>query len=235
MDFAEGQVLLFNKPYGWTSFDLVKAVKRITKFSKIGHAGTLDPLASGLMILCTGKKTKMISEFQEGVKVYTGQAVFGKTTPSYDRETYPNQTFPTDHIDLKLLQQKALLLSGEISQQPPAYSALKIDGQRSFELARKGKEVSLKERKVMVHRFEIDDYRNETATFSIECSKGTYVRSLINDLGKLAESGAYLHDLKREKIGSFQISDAWEIKDFIKSLNSDYEVREHNYKIRPVF
>lgn len=235
MDFNTGEILLFDKPYGWTSFDLVKAVKIITQCSKIGHAGTLDPLATGLLILCTGKKTKQIAELQDGQKKYTGEAVFGISTPSFDRETMANAMYATDHITLATIQEKAKIFEGEQMQIPPAFSALKVSGKRAFQSARKGVEVELKPRPVHIKSFVIYSYENNRAEFEVVCSKGTYIRSLIHDLGKSLQSGAYLHALQRTAIGKYQLEQAWQLPVFIQKLSSSYEIRMSTAKIAPVF
>lgn len=212
--YESGQLLLFDKPLGWTSFDVVKKVKaqfrHKLKLSKIriGHAGTLDPLATGLLIVCTGKYTKKIEEIQSRFKVYTGTIFLGATTPSYDLETEINQTFDISSITEEQIYQAVEKLTGEIFQDPPAYSAVKIEGKKAYDLARSGKEVKVRTKLVHVHEFEIDTSNLPEIQFRVKCSKGTYIRSLASDLGKLLNSGAYLQSLRREKIGEFSVDHA---------------------------
>lgn len=214
-DYTNGQVLLIDKPLTWSSFQAVNKVKYALKrqfgFSKkfkIGHAGTLDPLATGLLIICTGKFTKKIAEIQGQTKEYTGTFFLGETTPSYDKETQPNATFPTAHITEALLNNVVAQLTGEIDQVPPVFSAVKKDGKRLYEHARAGESVEIESRKVTVYEFELTRIALPEVDFRISCSKGTYIRSIANDFGKLAASGAYLAALRRTKIGSFSVDDA---------------------------
>jgi tRNA pseudouridine55 synthase len=207
MNFSEGEVLLFDKPFRWTSFDLVKKVKRITG-AKAGHAGTLDPLATGLMIICTGKKTKEISLYQNLEKEYTGSFYLGATTESFDMEKPVNQTFSIEHITAELISAAAQKFIGTISQKPPSHSAVKIEGKRAYDIARKGKEVDMKSREVTISSFEITSIELPLVFFRVVCSKGTYIRSLADDFGKELHSGAYLASLKRTRIGSFLLENA---------------------------
>jgi len=210
-DFLNGQVLLIDKPLGWSSFQAVNKLKWAIrkKFSlkkfKIGHAGTLDPLATGLLVICTGKFTKKITEYQGQEKEYTGVFTLGATTPSYDLETEINETFSTDHITPNLIQKTTAQFIGEIEQVPPVFSALKKDGKRLYEFAREGKAVDIPKRKVSVSAFEITKVDNLNIHFRIACSKGTYIRSIANDFGEALNSGAHLTSLRRTKIGGFNV------------------------------
>ncbi|MGC1514386.1 MAG: tRNA pseudouridine(55) synthase TruB [Maribacter sp.] len=213
-DFLSGQVLLIDKPMGWSSFQAVNKLKwairkkfGLKKF-KIGHAGTLDPLATGLLIICTGKFTKKIDEYQGQEKEYTGCITLGTTTPSYDLETEIDASFATDHITPTLIRDTTRQFLGEIAQAPPIFSALKKDGKRLYELAREGKSVEIAKRIVNVSTFEITRIDNLDVHFRIVCSKGTYIRSIAHDFGKALESGAHLSALRRTKIGSFNVDKA---------------------------
>ena len=213
-DFLNGQILLIDKPIEWSSFQAVNALKWAIrkKFSlkkiKIGHAGTLDPLATGLLIICTGKFTKKIPELQGQVKEYTGTFTLGATTPSYDLETEVNGNFPIDHITDASIKDATTQFLGEIDQVPPIFSALKKDGKRLYELAREGKEVEIKSRKIEISEFEITRIDLPEVDFRVVCSKGTYIRSLAHDFGKALGSGAYLSELRRTKIGDFNVNNA---------------------------
>ena len=224
----EGEVILIDKPLTWTSFDVANKLKRACKFKKIGHAGTLDPLATGLLILCTGKKTKQIDTYQAQEKEYTGTMVLGKTTPSIDLETEFDAEFPTDHITPEILESAKLALTGSITQVPPIYSALRVDGERLYKKARRGEEVEIKKRNVEISLFEIDAKDFPSVDFRIICSKGTYIRSMVRDFGQLAGSGAYLSALCRTRIGAFELKNAWNLTDFIqqKRLELKLEVDE---------
>jgi tRNA pseudouridine55 synthase len=212
--FLEGCILAIDKPYGWTSFQAVNAVKWTLRkaFSlkkiKVGHAGTLDPLATGLLLICTGKSTKKIADLQGMPKEYTGTIHLGATTPSYDMETQVDATYPTDHLTEELLHQKTASFVGEITQQPPVFSAVKKDGKRLYEYARKGQEVDIPMRRVVITRFELTRIALPEVDFIVCCSKGTYIRSLAFDFGKSLGSGAYLSALKRTKIGSYNVNTA---------------------------
>lgn len=213
-DFQEGQVLLIDKPLHWSSFQAVNKVKWSLKKNlglkkiKVGHAGTLDPLASGLLIICTGKFTKRIMELQGMEKEYTGTFYLGATTPSYDLETEVNQTFPIEHISDELIQETTKQFTGEIDQKPPVFSAIKKDGKRLYEHARKGEEVEIASRKVTVHEFEITRIALPEVDFKVVCSKGTYIRSLAYDFGTALNSGAHLIALRRTKIGEYDVANA---------------------------
>lgn len=205
----EGGVLLIDKPYEWTSFDVVKKLRNVLKYKKIGHAGTLDPLATGLLVVCFGKFTKQIEKIQAQEKEYIAELELGASTPSYDLETEVDKNYSTEHIDLALVQRILPQFTGEISQFPPAFSAVKIDGQRAYELARKGKDVKLKERKVNIYSLEVLSYEGVKLELKIRCSKGTYIRSLAHDIGKALDSGAHLTALRRTAIGEFDVEKAF--------------------------
>jgi tRNA pseudouridine55 synthase len=211
----EGEVILINKPLKWTSFDVANKLKRACKFSKIGHAGTLDPLATGLLILCTGKKTKQIDTYQAQEKEYTGTLILGKTTPSVDLETEFDGEYPTEHITAEVLESVRIQFLGNIEQVPPIYSAVKIDGERLYKKARRGETAEIKKRNVEISLFEIDAANFPAIDFRIICSKGTYIRSIVRDFGQLAGSGAYLSALCRTRIGAFELSNASDLTDFI--------------------
>ncbi|PIB38080.1 tRNA pseudouridine(55) synthase TruB [Maribacter sp. 4G9] len=211
-DYLNGQLILIDKPLGWSSFQAVNKLKWAIrkKFGlkkiKIGHAGTLDPLATGLLIICTGKFTKKIQEYQGQSKEYTGTITLGSTTPSYDLETEINESFPTAHITKDLITRTTSQFIGEIEQAPPVFSAIKKDGKRLYEYAREGKDVPIQKRKVLIHSFEITDVRLPEVDFRITCSKGTYIRSIAHDFGKALDSGGYLSKLRRTKIGDFTVN-----------------------------
>lgn len=213
-DFLEGQVVLIDKPLKWSSFQAVNKIKWALKTYtgvkkiKVGHAGTLDPLATGLLIVCTGKFTKRISELQGMEKEYTGTFHIGATTPSYDLETEVNATFPTEHINDELIHETVKQFLGEIDQQPPVFSAIKKDGKRLYEHARAGEEVEIAFRKTTIHEFEITRIALPEIDFRVVCSKGTYIRSLAFDFGKAMQSGAHLTALRRTKIGTYSVEDA---------------------------
>ena len=225
-DFLDGQILLINKPLGWTSFDVVKKIKNLirTKYSlkklKVGHAGTLDPLASGLLIVCTGKFTKRISELQGQAKMYTGDITLGGTTPSYDLETEIDTKFETNHITENFIKETTAQFIGEIEQKPPIFSALKRGGERLYEKARRGEKFEIEARKVSVHSFDITAIEMPKVGFEIKCGKGTYIRSIAHDFGAALNSGAHLSELCRTAIGDYQLTDALEVSDFEKQLNS---------------
>lgn len=223
-EFKEGQILLFDKPLGWTSFQLVNKVRWLIRQSckikkiKVGHAGTLDPLASGLLIICTGKFTKRIEELQGQEKEYTGTFTLGGTTPSYDLETEIDKTFDVSHISEENIHAATKEFMGEISQIPPVFSALKKDGKRLYEYARNGEDVEIPSRKVTVSAFEITTIELPKVEFRVACSKGTYIRSLAHDFGKALNSGAHLSALRRTKIGTFNVDDSLDIASFEKLL-----------------
>ena len=225
--YKNGQVLLIDKPLTWTSFQVVNKLRweirqrfNIKKI-KVGHAGTLDPLATGLLIICTGKQTKQIDTYQGQVKEYTGTFTLGGTTQSYDLETEIDNTFPTAHITEELLHETTKQFVGEIQQKPPIFSAIKKDGKRLYELARKGETIEIKERTVTVSSFEITKIKLPEVEFRIICSKGTYIRSIAFDYGKALNSGGYLSALRRTKIGNFSVDDAFSVEEFITNLKTN--------------
>lgn len=226
-DYLSGKVLLIDKPLEWTSFQAVNKIRWHIKRKfglkkiKVGHAGTLDPLATGLLIICVGKETKNISTYQGQVKEYTGTFTLGATTPSYDLETEVNDTFPTDHITNELLSETTEKFLGEIDQKPPIFSAIKKDGKRLYELARKGQTTEIASRKVTISEFDITKVELPKVDFRVVCSKGTYIRSLANDYGEALNSGAHLSTLRRTKIGDFSVNDAKTIEEFIQHLEME--------------
>lgn len=223
-DFLEGQILLVDKPLTWTSFQAVNKIKwdiRKTfnlKKIKVGHAGTLDPLATGLLIICTGKFTKKITAIQGQAKEYTGTITVGGTTPSFDLESAINETFPIDHITPEIIKDTIPQFLGEIEQVPPIFSALKKDGKRLYEYAREGKEVEIKKRQVTISEFEITAINLPNIEFRIVCSKGTYIRSIANDFGKALQSGGHLSALRRTKIGDYNVNIALDPTKFREML-----------------
>lgn len=223
-DYLKGEVLLVNKPLDWTSFDVVNKIRYKLKYRlnvkkiKVGHAGTLDPMASGLLILCTGKFTKQLESYQGMPKEYTGTIRFGATTPSYDQETEVDGTYPFDHITPKKLEKVKKKFLGPIEQIPPVFSAIKVDGQPLYKKARKGQEVEVKPRPVTIYELEFTRFELPEVDFRVRCSKGTYIRSLAHDIGKALESGAYLGGLCRTKIGEYDLSKAWELEDLVKHI-----------------
>jgi tRNA pseudouridine55 synthase len=226
-DYKNGQVLLIDKPLEWTSFQAVNKLRwhikqrfNIKKI-KVGHAGTLDPLATGLLIICTGKQTKEINTYQGQIKEYTGTLTLGATTPSYDLETEVNETFAIDHITEDLLHKTTEQFIGAIQQRPPIFSAIKQDGKRLYELARKGETTEIPTREVTVSEFKITKIDFPKVDFKIICSKGTYIRSMAYDYGQALNSGAHLSKLRRTKIGDFSVENASSIEDFIKKLEME--------------
>ena len=223
-DYQVGQVLLIDKPLHWTSFQVVNKLRweirqafNIKKI-KVGHAGTLDPLATGLLVLCTGKMTKQIDTFQAQIKEYTGTFILGSTTPSFDLETDITETFPTAHITSDLIKETSKQFIGDIQQYPPVFSAIKKDGKRLYEFARAGEDVEIKPRMVNISEFEITNISGLEVEFRVVCSKGTYIRSLANDFGVALQSGAHLSALRRTKIGDFDVKNAISIEKFIENL-----------------
>ncbi len=229
-DFYTGEVLLIDKPLGWTSFQAVNKIKHAIKKHpsffvnneqikpKVGHAGTLDPLASGLLIICTGKKTKTLHEFMGMEKEYTGTFHVGATTPCFDLEKEIDAVFPTEHITEEFLYKTAKKFIGKQEQLPPIYSAVMVEGKRSYELARQGKEVALKPKTIEIQEFEITEIKMPHIKFRVVCSKGTYIRSLARDFGLALNSGAHLTELRRTRIGNFSIEKAHTISDFLLTL-----------------
>lgn len=217
--FEEGKVLLINKPLYWTSFDAVRKIRNLVRTKKVGHAGTLDPLATGLLIICTGKFTKKINEYMAKEKEYTGSFTLGATTPTYDLESEPVNPGSTGDISNEQIIAATAGFKGEIMQVPPAHSAIKLEGKRVYELARKGKEVKLEPRKVTVHAFDITRIEMPVVYFRVVCSTGTYIRSLAHDFGQALGCGAYLSSLCRTRIGQFKLEDAMTIEGFSEEIN----------------
>jgi len=223
-DFKNGKVLLIDKPLKWTSFQVVNKLRSEIKKAfnikkiKVGHAGTLDPLATGLLIICTGKFTKKINDYQAQTKTYIGTFTLGATTPSYDLETEVNQTFSMAHITEELIQQTAKQFTGIINQKPPIFSAIQKDGKRFYDIARSGKTIEIEPRKVEINSFEITNIAMPNVDFKVTCSKGTYIRSLAYDFGKALNSGAHLSSLRRTQIGNFDVRNALTIESFVESL-----------------
>ena len=225
-DYQIGQILLIDKPLNWTSFQAVNKIKYalinkvgLPKKFKIGHAGTLDPLATGLLLVCTGKFTKRITELQGQAKEYTGTFFIGATTPSYDLETEIDNNFPISHINDELIHETVKQFLGEINQKPPIYSAIKKDGVRLYEHARAGETVEIKSRKTTIHEFEITRIALPEVDFRVVCSKGTYIRSLAFDFGKALDSGSHLIALRRTKIGNYEVHEAMNLNEFEKNMN----------------
>lgn len=225
--FEEGEVLLINKPLNWSSFDVINRFRYFLRKQcgiqkiKVGHAGTLDPLADGLLIVCTGKFTKRIEEFQGQEKEYTGTFKLGATTPSFDLEHDVDHTYETAHITPGMIQQAAESLTGEIMQLPPVFSAIKIGGKRAYKFARKDKDPELSPRPVHIREFEITRIEMPDVDFRISCSKGTYIRSIARDFGTSLQSGAHLASLRRTRIGEFLLSNAWELEDLMEKIRQE--------------
>lgn len=223
-EFKEGQALLFDKPLHWTSFQVVNKVRWLIRKNcnikkiKVGHAGTLDPLATGLLIICTGKMTKQIDTFQGQDKEYTGKFTLGATTPSFDMETEVNEIYPIDHLAAADIENAVFGFIGETEQFPPVFSALKKDGKRLYEYARAGEEVEIKPRLIKISEFEITSINLPEVGFRVICSKGTYIRSLAHDFGKVLGTGAFLSELRRTKIGEYLVENAINIESFENSL-----------------
>ncbi|MES2386964.1 MAG: tRNA pseudouridine(55) synthase TruB [Bacteroidota bacterium] len=216
-DFEAGQILLIDKPLRWTSFDVVKKIRNTIRTKKVGHAGTLDPLATGLLILCTGKFTKQIESLMGQAKVYTGEIKLGFTTPSFDAESDEEFAGETSHISPDMLEAAAVKFRGDIMQVPPLYSAIRIDGKRGYELARRGKDAEMVARPVTMYEFEITEVEMPFVRFRIKCSKGTYIRSIANDFGAELGCGGYLTALRRTHIGDYNVDDAWQVSDFVSA------------------
>ena len=217
---AYGEVFLIDKPREWTSFDVVKKVRNALRIKKVGHAGTLDPLATGLLIVCAGKQTKQIDGYMGQEKEYTGTFVIGATTESFDLEKPVVPVADPSHIQLDDVLKAAAQLTGDILQVPPMHSAIKVDGKRVYESARKGIEVQMEARPTQVREFEITRFEGDEIDFRISCSKGTYIRSLARDLGELLGTGAYMKSLCRTRIGNFRLSDAHELTDLIEEIKA---------------
>ncbi len=236
MDFIEGEILCFDKPLRWTSFNLVSKIRsqlchRLgVKKLKVGHAGTLDPLATGVMVVCTGHATKRIDELQAHVKEYVATLQFGATTPCFDLEKPIDQTYPTEHITEALVREVLSRFLGRIEQVPPAFSACKIDGKRAYDLARKGREVELKPKVLVIDEIELLDFNQEKmqATIRVVCSKGTYIRALARDIGQALDSGAHLIALRRTRVGDVRVEDCLKVEDFPEWLESNSQFIIHN-------
>ena len=230
MDFVEGEILAFDKPLHWTSFDVVAKVRRVLchclgqKKLKVGHSGTLDPLATGVVIVCTGKKTKMIEQLQYDTKEYVATMQLGATTPSYDMEHPVDKTFPTAHITRTLIDQTIPQFVGEQWQIPPMYSAVSINGKRAYEIARKGETVELKPKLLVIDEIEVlsFDAENMLLTIRVVCSKGTYIRALARDIGEQLQSGAYLTALRRTKVGNTRVEDCYQIDSFLHEIEHTF-------------
>ena len=227
-DFKEGALLLIDKPLDWTSFDVVNKIryqlkrKLNIKKIKVGHSGTLDPKATGLLVICTGKFTKRLTNLQGLTKTYTGTIGLGVTTPSYDVETEVDERFPVDHITPDMLEETRKSFLGELQQLPPIFSAVKVDGQPLYKRARKGQTVEIKPRSVRIDEFEITHVQMPEVGFKVSCSKGTYIRSLAYDFGKACNSGGYLTSLQRTRVGEFSLEDAWSLDDFLQYVDENY-------------
>jgi len=231
-EFVSGSLLLIDKPLGWTSFDVLNKIKGFVRHNliipvneqghaqrfKIGHAGTLDPLATGLLVICTGKMTRDIDRLQAGTKEYTGQIRFGQTTPSFDLETNPEGSFPIEHLSKDVLRMTAMGLMGEQMQTPPIYSAKQVDGMRAYKAARRGEKLEIPAVRIVVEEFDILAYESRLADFRIVCSKGTYIRSLAHELGVRAGSGSYLAALRRTRSIPFHVQDAWTLESLLERL-----------------
>lgn len=224
MDFITGEILYIDKPLKWTSFDVVKRIRGVLlrrlrrKKFKVGHAGTLDPLATGVMIICTGKATKQIESLQAEVKEYVAEITFGATTPSFDLETEIDATYPISHISRELVENTLSQFTGEINQVPPAFSACKIDGHRAYKMARKGEDVNLKAKTLVIDEIELLSYSQEKISVRIVCSKGTYIRALARDIGEALGTGAHLTALRRTRVGNVKIEDCMSVDDATKML-----------------
>ncbi|MFO7880632.1 MAG: tRNA pseudouridine(55) synthase TruB [Bacteroidota bacterium] len=223
-DFQAGVLIPVNKPLDWTSFDVVNKIKYLLKYQrnipkiKIGHAGTLDPRATGLLLICTGKATKQIESLQDMPKTYLATLRLGATTPSFDSETEINQKFPYEHISQEALQNSLKSFTGHIAQTPPDYSALHVNGTRAYKMARKGEKTNLKERQVTIDNIELLKFDKPFVRISVTCHKGTYIRALANDIGKVLDSGAYLEELTRTQIGNYRLEKAYDLEIIEKLL-----------------
>tara|TARA_B100001939_G_scaffold211344_1_gene181826 strand:+ start:2084 stop:2764 length:681 start_codon:yes stop_codon:yes gene_type:complete len=223
-DFQNGELILIDKELNWTSFDVVNKLRSSIKKKldlkkiKVGHAGTLDPLATGLLIICTGKMTKRIDEFSCLDKTYSGKITIGSSTPSFDLETKPNVYYPTNHINDELILNTAKNFIGKTLQKPPIFSAIKKDGVRLYKLARKGVDVKIEKKEIIIHDFKITSINFNEIEFSVKCSKGTYIRSLANDFGKELGSGAHLSELRRTSIGEYSVDNSYKLMSFIRNI-----------------
>lgn len=238
MDFISGEIICIDKPLGWTSFDAVKRLRgaiqrrlQLKRF-KVGHAGTLDPLATGVLIVCTGRATRRIEELQNGSKEYVATMRLGATTPSYDLETQINATYPTAHITRQSVEEILPRFTGRIMQVPPVFSAVKVDGKRAYRLARKGKQVELKPKALEIAELELLSFSQEEIKVRVVCSKGTYIRALARDIGEALGSGAHLTALRRTRVGSMKIADAWSIDEALTHIKSDKLTFPADYTLR---
>lgn len=225
MNFEEGAVILIDKPLEWTSFDVVGKIRNTIRVKKVGHAGTLDPLATGLLILCTGKMTKKIDEYQAQEKEYEGELILGKTTPSFDLETEVDQEFDISSLTEEMIRQNVKGFIGTIQQIPPVYSAIKVNGVPLYKKARKGQEVEVKPREVTISEFEVKEIQLPVVRFRVVCSKGTYIRSLVRDFGAALGNGAYMSALRRTRIGNFHVRDAEQLMEFVEKNKVKKEER----------
>lgn len=237
MDFITGEIIAIDKPIGWTSFDAVKRLRgsiqrrlRLKKF-KVGHAGTLDPLATGVLIVCTGRATRRIEELQTGEKEYVATVKLGSTTPSFDLETEIDFNYPTEHITENLVKDILKSFEGNIMQVPPVFSAVKVDGKRAYKYARNGKELDLKSKPVTIHEIEFISLKENYLTFRVVCSKGTYIRSLARDLGQALNSGAHLTELRRTRVGNFRIDDCLTVEQAVEQISTFPLSFPDNYQI----
>lgn len=219
--FEEGRLLLIDKPLEWTSFHVVRKIRNLIKIKKVGHAGTLDPLATGLLIVCTGKFTKKINEYMSQEKEYTGTITLGAVTPTYDLESEPENFQSTDELSQDFIKETAQKFTGEILQIPPIYSAIKQKGKPVYLMARKGMDVVLEPRKITIKEFEITSIRMPVVSFKVVCTTGTYIRSLANDLGAALGCGGYLSGLRRTRIGNFNVEDAMSMEEFVTSFQKE--------------
>lgn len=240
MNFLDGETLCIDKPYGWSSFDVVKRLRGTMlrrmgiKKMKVGHAGTLDPLATGVMIVVTGRSTKLIESLQGGVKEYVATIRLGATTPSFDLETEVDATYPTDHITREMVTDALKRFTGRIEQIPPAFSACKIDGHRAYKMARKGHEVTLKPKILVIDEIELLDFAPDSITIRVVCSKGTYIRALARDIGQALNSGGHLTALRRTRVGRVGIDDCLSIDDAVRMLNeTPVEMPKDNTEDKP--
>lgn len=229
MDFQEGEIFYVIKPYKWTSFALVNKIRwkithTINHKIKVGHAGTLDPLATGVMILCTGKATKRIEEFQYQTKEYIATLKLGETTPSFDLELPVNETFSVQHVTQQLVEEVIPTFKGEIWQVPPIYSAVKVDGKRAYDYARNGEEVELKSKLLVIDEIEILNFSLPELTIRVVCSKGTYIRALARDIGQALGCGAHLISLERTRIGNIKLENCWEVDDLLKHIEKEHKI-----------
>lgn len=219
--YNNGQTLLVDKDLDWTSFDVVKKIKNIIKCKKVGHAGTLDPLATGLLIICTGKNTKKINDIQNQDKVYTGEFILGKSTSSHDLETEFNSQKDIKNITNDRIEEVSKRFVGEQLQRPPKFSAVKVNGKRAYEYARDNEEVKIKEKEINIYKFKITEYNLPNISFKISCTKGTYIRSIARDFGEMLGCGAVLSKLRRTEIGNYNVEDAFKVKDLAHKLKKE--------------